>query len=324
MIEPETFEFKGVRWFFVKERLFSDSKVYRSADGQKYLRIGEIGNIQSEAAYAKKLYGLSFPVPEMLEQGEINGHGYYIERSVGGTSFGDKFREECAIDGRVSSNSLEFFCDILCSFLRAQIKFSKLLDYQDDNLKKNIMLANVLQENTDIDANQLKRCVQKIESRLRTLPRSFYHGDLTPRNTYENGIIDLEFSSMAPIGYDVLTAPVMERFWGFRTNDKETSEEFDLQEGQVAYYLGRIEEEAALLGLKGLLKFFDDFILLKAVWSLAYEKQHAVQLGDTVKWNFRKGILVYCLKCYLIGEQIETGKFRMQSSFTSISASTNI
>lgn len=308
-IEQETTEFIGDKWNYVKERLFTDSKVYRSVDGLKYLRIGETGNIKSEAAYVKKLHELGFPVPEMLEQGEIHGHGYYVERSVGGTSFGDKFREECASQGQVSPDSLESFCDIVCIFLRAQIKSSNHLDKQDDELRKNIMLSNVLQENSDFDADQVESCVQKIESRLLTLPKTFSHGDLTPRNTFENGIIDFEFRSIAPIGYDVLTAPVIERFWGFKTNDRKTYEEFYLDEGQISYYLRKIEKEAESHGIKDFLKFSDDFLLLKAIWSLAYEKHHAEQSGSTTKWNFRKRILIYCMKRYLIGEPIETKKF---------------
>ena len=199
--EQENIEFLGNEWNFVKKRLFTDSKVYRSIDGLKYLHIGESKNINSEALYVKKLHGLGFPVPEMLDQGESQGYSYYVERSLVGKSFRDKFHDECASQGRVNPNSLKSFCDMMCLFLRAQIKISNHFDKRDNQLKINVMLSNVLQENSDLDIGQVESCVQKIESRLLTLPKVFSHGDLTPRNTFEDGIIDFEFRSIAPIGY---------------------------------------------------------------------------------------------------------------------------
>lgn len=306
--EQKTIKFAGDTWNHVKERLSANVKVYRSVDSSKYLRIGETGSIKSEVTYVKKIYGLGFPVPKVLKQGEVSGCSYYIESSVGEIPFGDKFREECTSQGHVSQDSLESFCEIMCAFLRAQIKSSSLSMQVD--LRKDIMLSNVLQENPGLDINQVESCVKKIEHRISWLPKNFSHGDLTPRNVFEKGVIDFEFCSIAPIGFDVLTAPLVERFWGFSANDKKTHEEFYLDEKQISYYFHRVEKEAELHQIKGFLQFTDDFILLKAIWSLAHEKYRAEQSGDTTKWDFRKKILVYCMECYLTGESIETEKFK--------------
>lgn len=306
--EQKTIELVGDTWNYVKERLSTNVRVYKSLDGSKYLRIGETRSIKSEVTYIKKIYGLEFPVPKVLEQGEVSGYSYYIESSVGETPFGDKFREECTSQGRVSQDSLESFCEVVCAFLRAQIKSSSL-NMQVD-LRKDIMLSNVLQENPCLDISQVESCIKKIESRLSGLPKNFSHGDLTPRNVSEKGVIDFEFCSIAPIGFDVLTAPLIERFWGFSANDKKTHEEFYLDKKQVSYYFHKVEKEAELHGIRGFLQFTDDFILLKAIWSLAHEKSQAEQSGDTTKWGFRKKVLVYCMECYLIGESIKTEKFK--------------
>jgi len=301
-------KFKGEKWNYVKERLLTKSGVYKSVDGSKYLHIGR-SNIKKEALYFKKLHKLGFPVSDLLEYGKIKNYSYYIERSAGEKSYGDKFHKEYASQARINSDTLKSLCDIVCIFLGSQLKSSSHF-IQKYDLKKTIMLANVLEENPDLDIKKIQTGVLKIEKRLRSLPITFSHGDLTPRNIFEAGIIDFEFSSVAPIGYDVLTVPIMERFWGFKKNEKETHEDFCLNEKQISFYYKRIEAEAERNGMRGFLALTDDFILLKAIWSLANEKNFADQSGDVSKLNFRKKILMYCLEQYLNDEPIETKKFK--------------
>lgn len=308
--QKEILKFRGEKWNFTKERLLTNSKVYKSIDGSKYLHIGNNKNIKKEISYSKKLHKLGFPIPDLLEYDKIKNYSYYIERSAGKKSFGDKFCEEYKLQSQVSSNTLELLCDTICIFLSSQIKYSNRFNQKYD-LRKNIMLLNVLKENPDLDVNKIEMCVSKIENRLHPLPATFSHGDLTPRNIFETGIIDLEFSSIMPIGYDVLTVPIMERFWSFKKNNNKTYEDFSLNEEQISHYFERIETEAKKNGIKDFLTFTDDFILLKSIWSLAHEKYSAIQSGNTLKWNFRKGILVYCMEQYLNGKPIETKKFKM-------------
>jgi thiamine kinase-like enzyme len=302
-------EFKGERWNHIKDRLLTNSRVYKSVDGSKYLHIGNTKNIKKEASFLKKLHKLGFPVSDLLEYGKINNYGYYIERSVGKKSYGDKFRKEYASQVKISSDTLESLSDTVCNFLASQLKSSGHFSQKYD-LRKNIMLANVLRENPDLDAKKIETCISKIENKLRSLPVTFSHSDLTPRNIFKTGIIDLEFSSTMPVGYDVLTAPIMERFWGFGKKDIETHEDFYLKEEQISHYYKKIEAHAERNGIRDFLTFTDDFILLKAIWSLAHEKRSADQSGDTSKLNFRKKILIYCLEQYLNNERIETKKFK--------------
>ena len=307
--EQNTFEFVGEKWNYIKEKRFFGTKIYRSVDGLKYLRIGDIDKTKSEVTYIEKLRELDFPVPEILDQGMTPESLYYfVERSVGGRSFGDTFREEYALHGAVSDESVKSFSEIVCTFFRAQIK-SPDQPVLNIDLSKQTMLPNVLEENPDLNANQLKECVRRIEDRLSALPQKFSHGDLAPRNVFKKGIIDFEYGSIAPIGHDILTAPILERFWGFGSDDKNTHEDFYLSETQISDYFMKIESEAESHGIKNFLTYRDDFILLRAIWSLAHEREQAKRAGNTIKWDFRKNILIYSIDCYSNQKPIDTKGF---------------
>ena len=272
--QKEILKFKGEKWNFIKERMLTNSKIYKSIDGLKYLHIGNNKNIKKEALCIKKIKRLGFPIPELLEYDKTKKQSYYIEKSAGDKSFGDKFYKEYFSQSKINSNTLESMCDVVCLFLRSQIRSSDYFNSKYD-LRKNIMLKNILVENPDLNHIKVELCVSKIENRLYSLPTTFSHGDLTPRNIFENGIIDIEFNSIMPVGYDVLTLPIMERFWGFKKNKNETYENFYLSEKQISHYFKRIEAEAKINGIKDFLTFRNDFILLKAIWSLANEKYSA-------------------------------------------------
>lgn len=308
--EQNLFEFAEERWNFVKEKPLSGIKVYRSINGLKYLRIGEGEKIKSEIGHVTELRTLGFPVPEVLYQGETPDHLYYfIERSIGEKSFGDTFREEYASGHKVSDESVKSFTEMVCTFFKIQIQ-SPDQPHTNIDLRAQVMLLNVIEENPDLNAGQLEECVRKIEIKLDALPQKFSHGDLSPRNVFKEGIIDFEYGTIAPIGHDVLTAPLLERFWGFKTGVKNTNEEFYLSEDQISYYFKRIDEEAESHGIKDLLRYRDDFLLLRAIWSLAHEKEQAERMGNSHKWEFRKKVLIYSMNSYTNHKPIDTKEFK--------------
>jgi len=94
---PESLEIKGEWWRFLKQRPFTETRVYISEGQSKYLHVGNLQKIEGEAEYIQNLYELDFPVPTILEHGLINGEGYYIETSVGSVSYATKFKIDCLI-----------------------------------------------------------------------------------------------------------------------------------------------------------------------------------------------------------------------------------
>ncbi|KKT91254.1 MAG: hypothetical protein UW92_C0015G0004 [Candidatus Jorgensenbacteria bacterium GW2011_GWA2_45_13] len=306
--EPKIISLNGENWAYIKKREFHGS-VFRSSDGSKYLRIGNVDDINTEFTFVRRLYQGGFPVPEALEQGEILGSGYYIERSIGDVPLSDKFRDEYALQGKVGSDTFEAFCNTMCQFLSAQLEPRNHIAAQS-GLQKNIGLVRVLEENPDMDTELIESCVKKAESRLRSLPKSLAHGDLSPRNTLEKGVIDFEFGFVAPVGYDVFTALLVERFWNFPGGDGKLQHEFDLSDEQISYYFKKVGAIADRYGVGECATLIDEFILFKSIWSLANEKQTSIQSGSTTKLSFRKKILKYCMENYLRGEQINTNEFK--------------
>lgn len=308
-MKEKPLEIHGEKWAYVKDRLLDRGQVYRSFDNSQYLRIGTISGINAEAAFVRNLHQRGFPVPEVLGQGEINGLGYYIERSIGKVSFGERFQNEYTSRGKVNDTTFTAYCDMMCQFLAAQLDSANYIKGTSE-VRKGIHLANVLEENPDINTNQIELCVKKIEDKLQVLPLTLTHGDFSPFNMFEEGIIDFEYRFIAPVGYDVLTGATLQRFWNYTGTDGKTQLEFDLNAEQIAHYLDKVDAEAERQGIKDLSRFTDEFVLLKAIWSLAYEKQFARQSGNTLKWDFRKTVLTYCMKQYLHDKPIDTNQFR--------------
>lgn len=306
--EQKTLSLNGEDWIYIKKRELRGS-VFRSSDGSRYLRIGKADDINTEYTFVKRLYQGGFPVPETLEQGEIQGSSYYIERSIGDVPLGDKFRDEYASQGKVAPATFEAFCNTMCQFLSAQLEPHNHLDAQSE-LQDNIGLVMVLEENPDMDTELIKSCVEKAEAKLQSLPKSLAHGDLSPRNTLEKGVIDFEFGFVAPVGYDVLTAPLVERFWDFPRDDGKSQHEFELSNEQISYYFKRMSAVADRYGVGECSTFTNEFILFKAIWSLANERHASTQSGNVTKWSFRRNILKYCIENYLKGESIDTNEFK--------------
>lgn len=301
-------QINGENYEEVKSRELTKGKVFRNTDASKYLRVGVIKDIMKEALHVESLYNLGFPVPNVLEIGQIGDKGYYVEKSIGELTFGEKFHDEYLSLGEVGANTFKSFCDIICIYFHSQLN-SPCYPPKRHDFKKTIMLSNILEENSDLDQKEVRYCIKKINKRLLTLPNVFSHGDLTPRNVFSEGIIDFEFQFITPVGFDVLTAPVIERFWNFRDKNGKSYEMFYLDKKLIDYYLERINMVATQHGLKDFLLFSDDFLLLKAFWMLAHEREFAKLSSDTSKWNFRKKILVYCMGCYLSNKRIDIEEF---------------
>lgn len=307
---------KGQTFKKIKDREFTCGEVYKSSDGLKYLRISKTKNImKDEGLYVESLYNLGFPVPSVIERGQIGNREYYIEQSIGEITLGDKFNKEYILQGKINQNTFKYFCNILCNYFNAQLN-SPVYSTKQFNFEKIIMLSNVLKENPDLDPLKVKKCIKKINKRLLTLPNVFSHGDLTPRNTFDSGIIDFEFHFIAPAGFDVLTAPLIESFWNFKDAKEKKYRMFYLNQKQINYYFNKINIIAEQHHLSGFLSFVDDFLLLKAFYMLAYEKKFAKVSGDTSKWKFRKKILIHFMESYLDDKKIDIGKFiKFETSF---------
>jgi hypothetical protein len=299
-------------WVFVKERgaISHSGDVYRSSDGSLYLRTGKVAAIRSEAAFGKIAWQNGFPVPEVTEIGQFaDGLGYFVEKSIGVENFGDLLGREYAATSAVSDKIFSAFCGVNLQFLAAQINPS-CRQPGPSELRAGIQLGNVVSENPDV-ADLLEQAVTKAEDRLQILPLVLTHGDLSPFNIMPSGIIDFEERFVAPAGLDPVTSIAFHQLWDHPKPDGTgTMRLWDFDHQQVTTFLAQADAIFAAQGLAALSVYFDDFLMLKAIWALSYEKSDDLQSPQVRRWLWRKCVAVYCAECVLGNKPIESDSFR--------------
>jgi hypothetical protein len=299
-------------WVFVKERgaIAHTGDVYQSPDGKFYLRTGEANAIRSEADFGRMAWRNDFPVPEVTEIGQLaDGSGYFIEKSAGAENFGDLLGREYAARGNISTETFEAFCKITLRFLAAQIRPS-CRQPGPSQMRSGIQLENVLHENPDM-ADLFEQAAAKAEERTRTLPLVLTHGDLSPFNILPGGVIDFEERFVAPAGLDAVTAIAFQRLWDHPKPDGTgTMRLWDFSHRQVGDFLARADALFAVQSLSPFSAFFDDFLMLKALWAASYERPADLSSAHAPRWLWRKRVAAYCAECVLAGKPIESELFR--------------
>lgn len=299
-------------WVFVKERgaIARSGEVYCSSDNSLYLRTGEVAAIRSEAAFGKMAWQQGFPVPEVTEIGQLpNGLGYFIEKSAGIEDFGDLLGREYAVTGSISDKTFNAFCEVSLQFLTAQINPS-CRQSGPSELRVGIQLKNVLSENPDV-TDLFEQAVFQAENRTQGLPLVLTHGDLSPFNIMPGGVIDFEERFIAPAGLDAITCIAFQRLWDHPKPDGTgTMRLWDFSHRQIADFLSQADALFVAQGLPLLSVFFDDFLMLKAIWALCYERPDDLNSAQVQRWLWRKRVAVHCAENYLLEKPIESELFR--------------
>jgi len=300
-------------WVFVKERgaITRTGAVYRSADGKFYLRTGAASIIRGEAEFGRETRRQSFPVPEVTEIGQFpDGSGYFVETSAGTETFGEILGREWAANGTISDDTFHNFCGVSLRFLAAQLQPS-CRQAGPSQLRIGIQLPNVLRENPDL-ADLFEQAVTKAERRTSGLPLVLTHGDLSPFNILPGGVIDFEERFVAPAGLDAVTSIAFQRLWDHPKPDGGgTMQLWDFSRRQIAEFLLQADALFTAPGLSGLSTFFDDFLMLKAIWALCFERPGDLSSIQAQRWQWRKRVAVSCAENTLLEKPIESERFRL-------------
>ena len=299
-------------WVFVKERgaIMRSGAVYCSSDDRFYLRTGEAASIRAEAEFGREARLRGFPVPEITEIGQFpDGLGYFIETSAGTESFGALLRHEWAASGSIGDATFDDFCAINLRFLAAQIN-SACRQSGPSQLRKGIQFANVLNENPDL-SDLLEQAVAKTEERTQKLPLVLTHGDLSPFNILPGGVIDFEERFVAPAGLDAMTGIAFQRLWDHPMPDGTgTMRLWDFSRRQITLFLAQADALFLAESLPDLSSFFDDFLMLKAIWALSYERPDDMNSPQVQRWRWRKRVAAHCARRVLTGTPINSEAFR--------------
>ncbi len=297
----------------MKERgaIFRAGAVYRSPDGSLYLRTGSEAAIRAEAEFAEAAWREGFPVPEVTDVGVFaTGLGYFVETSAGEEDFGRLLGREFAGAGRISDALFEAYRGVTLRFLAAQLKPS-CRQPGPSKLREGVRLGNVLRENPDLPEDLFERAVAKAEERTRDLPLVLTHGDLTPFNVLPVGVIDFEERFVAPAGYDAITCVTFQQFWDHPLPDGSgTMRSYDFSRTQIDGYLRGMDAACAAACAPALSPFFDDFLMLKAIWALCYERPSDMASAQVTRWKWRRRVATYCAEHYLSDAPIESESFR--------------
>lgn len=299
-------------WVFVKERgaITRSGNVYCSFDGGLYLRTGEATAIRREAEFCKMVWQQGFPVPEVTDFGQFpDGLGYFVEASAGTETFGDLFSREYAANGSISAGAFDAFSEISLRFLAAQIK-PCCRQSGPSELRVGIRLGNVLSQNPDL-ADSFDRAITQAENSMQELPLVLTHGDLSPFNILPGGVIDFEERFVAPAGLDAITSIAFQQLWDHpKPEGTGTMRLWNFSSRQIADFLSQAGALFAAEGLPPLSAFFDNFLMLKAIWALSYERPVDLNSTQAQRWLWRKRVAAYCAERCLAGKPIESEAFR--------------
>ena len=253
-VDGTTYELVGVQ----REGM---SAVYRGEGC--YLRIGEKAKIERDLALHKKMEAAGFPVARLLGEGMYEDMAYFVEASLGerrlGIAFGDEYEESGAVHAETFSELIA----VTERHVRAQLQ-TQISEPLWDEFAAGIRLDELCKELPD-DAERIRARFAEAKKKLASFPFVVTHGDFNTQNLYRDGVIDLEDSFFAPIGYDpisVLTtidaAPDSQEYEFFAR--------YRLSADQRAVYLHAVDAIAREGGLPAFSAQEDSFAFCRYVW----------------------------------------------------------
>jgi len=235
------------------------SAVYRG-DGT-YLRIGVAAKIKKDLRFHKQMESAGFPVARLMAEGEKDDMSYFIEASLGERRLGVVFTSDQEQTGSIQGAHFEELCAVARLHFEAQCRTQLPVSWEE--FGEGIGLARLLSE-MPAEADAISRRFERVKHNI-TLPFVVTHGDFNAQNLYAHGVIDLEDSFPAPLGYDLMTVLTTVEFTP-HSSDYEFYAKYQFSAEQRAEYLRRIDEWCSDFGLPPTSVHQEDLAFCRAVW----------------------------------------------------------
>ncbi|MFF8437180.1 protein kinase family protein [Streptomyces bacillaris] len=181
-------------WQFVRMRTADPDggAVHVSADRERYRRTGG-GALRAEAAFQHMVYGLGYPVPQVLEQGEADDGAFFVvEESLGGQSLHEMVLTRPDGGRKPADTVVDQLTDVSTRLLHAQAGHP--VDAAPDALRQWVEQAgwtqNVFAENPDFDTPRVHVALDRAVDRLTGVPLVWGHLDYGLPNVLSTGVID--------------------------------------------------------------------------------------------------------------------------------------
>jgi hypothetical protein len=286
-------------WVFVKARTAAEGAVWRSDDGRYYKRTGDV---HGEADFQAQAFDLGYPVPQVVDSGQEDGTGFFIERSLGERSLHDQCLAEADVSGSVSPATLAAISGIAGRLLAAQaanpIESAEWFGAA-------AFSRNVYAENPDLDTPHVHGIVRAAQKRLAELPMTRGHLDFGLPNMFASGVIDWQFRGPIPLGYDVYPALEIVAFKGGNKGYAFTAD-------QRAQYLAALDRASG----QPLSEYLGEFLIAKCFFFLALMRPADPARRDKwVKWQYRRHLFETGLTSYEATGTIDTNSFPSYSTF---------
>lgn len=259
---PSIIQIHGDTFYLVKRRIHKAMGIYKNND--RYLRMGPKHLINKEIEFQKTLLKKKFPVPDILDEGNIDGMNFFIEKGLGKMRIMDLFMNDYRKQGKISLKNFSTFLALTKKFAKAQLLTSTKLREEFD---RGIDLRPTITDFPKINKS-LHKAVRKVKSRVSVFPVVLSHGDLNPANFLQRGIIDFEFSFRGYAGYDLVgniyhtyMFPASRRYEGWRA--------YEFTDKQIFGYLETLDSIYNKCDLPKISDYKEDFVLAKMIWSAA-------------------------------------------------------
>jgi Phosphotransferase enzyme family len=253
----------------LNDREHQDIAIYKQ--GNNFLRLGDHEQIANEIKKHNRLASYQFPVPEIIEQGTLNDLDYYTELSLGNKHFGELFAEDIKKQGVISEATFKAFLKISLVYAEAQLSTR--------NKKQNFTaFAKLIHlELAVVELSQHKKQILELykaaEEKLSVFPFVLTHGDFTPHNLYKKGVIDFEFQSLAPAGYDLVSNIITVKYFP-KGKQYEFYRSYDYTSDQIKQYWEAIDNLYRNYGLPAPSKYYKYFGFCRAMWHICRMGQY--------------------------------------------------
>ncbi|OGG54529.1 hypothetical protein A3C20_04395 [Candidatus Kaiserbacteria bacterium RIFCSPHIGHO2_02_FULL_55_25] len=260
----------------------SAAGVYRATD--EYLRIGPPAQIAKDLEMHRAMERAGYPVAKILSEGTYEGHSYFIEESLGET-FRMRFTKEYETSGAVSDATFDELVEAVGKYLEPQSKAIVVSD--PEQFAKGIHLEILKQELPEYAS----RIQAKFEESLRSIsdfPYVISHGDLNPSNISAQGVLDLEDSFPAPLGFDIASV-LSTNEWFPESGDYEYQAKWKITDAQKSAYIVTLDDRLGRLGYSGFRANYKPFEFCRIIWMV-------VRMHKTPKiqeWRYQKMINEY-------------------------------
>lgn len=298
----------------VKETRLRDGMVLQGPGGETFARLGEKDITLEEEMHTKSLQARGFPVPEVIETGELpDGRYYFVEKSLGLKTFFERFVSEYRDSGKISDETFQKYLSVIDTYSAAQYKSENhtsvsAKDFLESCIPNQYVLQNYCYFGYKAERylNALSLATQKLSES----PMGILQFDLNPYNMLDDGVIDFELVGYGPLGFDAL----MSARWGgswFTDYPSRYPVGYKCSPGQIAQSDQIIEHRAIEAGVISPLTFLQEFILIKSAWAvLEFTPPQPDWPQDRIAFRrYRSNVLNHVVTQYLAGEKLHPETF---------------